>query len=184
LARRRLRDHPSAGEDFKAGRTVGTLVEFRRSTDQVWQGRGEASHRRRPSPANRWRGQGKRSWIVSITSTHITILHVGSMDFGADEPAGGVGHDMTFATFDLSVGIPRVAALARPRTDSTARPAAFGPIGCRSPRPTGSTRDQPPHAPATSSRQAQKQRCTVERGENRAATSATDNPSWQCRATH
>src|SRR5260370_19949251 len=48
----------------------------------------------------------------------ITILHVGSMDFGADEPAGGVGHDTMFATPSLRWGrlltflpaIPRVAA--------------------------------------------------------------------------
>src|SRR5216683_2905852 len=33
----------------------------------------------------------------------ITILYVGSMDFGTDEQPGGVGHDMTFATPSLRV---------------------------------------------------------------------------------
>ncbi len=56
----------------------------------------------------------------------IAILHIGGVDRGADHQTAGIGRDMPFAAFDLLGGIPRVAAVPRPRTGSAARSAALG----------------------------------------------------------
>jgi len=63
----------------------------------------------------------------------ITILHVGSMDFGTDEQPGGVGHDMTFCDPSLRWGRlltfcrrPGGRSFAAPEDSSAARPSALG----------------------------------------------------------
>jgi hypothetical protein len=55
----------------------------------------------------------------------IAILDIGGVHLGTDQQTAGVGHNVSLAPFDLLGRIPRVAALPRPRTGSSSRPAAF-----------------------------------------------------------
>src|SRR5713101_4946129 len=56
----------------------------------------------------------------------IAILDIGGVHLGPDQQTGSIGHNVTLTAFDLLGRIPRVAALPRPRTGSTARPTALG----------------------------------------------------------
>src|SRR5439155_3783725 len=56
----------------------------------------------------------------------IAILDIGGVDLGTDQQAASIGHNVSLAARDLLGRIPRVAALPRPRTGSTTRPAALG----------------------------------------------------------
>src|SRR6266853_4661653 len=78
-------DHPSAGEDVEAGRMVGTLEDFDGPLTKF--GKGVAKGLTGEGPVGEHMGnQGKRSWIgFRLPTPPITILHVGSMDFGTDE---------------------------------------------------------------------------------------------------
>ncbi len=127
-------DHLSAEEDFKTGRIVGTLVDLRRSTDQVWQGRGEASHRRRPrrrtDGAARERGHG--SFRLPAPPHHDLARRQHGLRrrragwwcrsrYDVCDPQPSLGQAL-----DLFAGHPPGRGLPRPRTGSTARPAALG----------------------------------------------------------
>src|SRR5438132_462768 len=59
----------------------------------------------------------------------IAILDIGGVHRGADQQTASIGHNVALTPFDLLGRIPRVAALPRPRTGSTTRPAALGGLG-------------------------------------------------------
>jgi hypothetical protein len=83
-------DHPSAGEDVEAGRMVGTLEDFDGPLSKF--GKGVAKRLTGEGPVDKHMAQPGKEVMdrFRLRTPPITILHVGSMDFGAGEQPGGV----------------------------------------------------------------------------------------------
>jgi hypothetical protein len=134
LARRRLRlsqanvrsTHPSAGQDLKPGSLARPLDDFNSPPTEI--GEGVVKFRAGVGGVGEQMAQPREGRVNGFDHDHrpVAILHIGTVDFGADQQTAGIGDDMAFATFDVLAGIPRVAALPRPRTGSATRPAALG----------------------------------------------------------
>jgi hypothetical protein len=78
-------DHPSAGEDVEAGRMVGTLEDFDGPPTKF--GKGVAKRPTGEGPVGEHMAQPGKEVMdrFRLPTPPITILHVGSMDFGTDE---------------------------------------------------------------------------------------------------